>query len=613
MLRSLSIAAAAVAATAQPYWWKYAGYDAPNMDIKHIDGASVQDLEYACGNLTGCVAFNTDGWLKNSTTNMQSGQPCDLYVKNSTPQPAPPVYNGVLLWPMPVNITTGNTTLVVAGPVTFTATTPSADLTAAFGRFTAQIFKHASPAASADVIAKLRSNGAVTAETAAAEEVLGAAATLSTVTVSVANVNVPLQLGVDESYTLVIPADGSPATLTAATVYGAYMGLQTFSQLVVWNASLKQYTVPTAPVTISDAPRFAWRGVLIDTDRHWQSLPHIYKVIDSIVMTKMNTLHWHIVDWQSWPLESAAYPKVWDASWSELERYTFEDVSSVVEYGRQRGVRVVMEFDTPGHAGSLCIGYPEVCPSPTCTMPLNPASPDTLTLINAVLKELVALAPDTYFHLGGDEVNTDCWTNTPAIVAWMAAQNPPLTADTTYEYFVSKVDQMALDLNRVPVRWEEVWKHFGTQLDPRTIIHVWLSSATMIDVVNNGYRGVWSVDGLYYLDDLTETAASFYNVDILGGITNVTAQQLVLGGEVEMWGETVDGSEIESTIWPRAAAAAERWWSYDVTGNDFTAAGVAERFSWFRCQMLDNGVASAPTNNANARTGPPGPGSCFAQ
>jgi hexosaminidase len=77
--------------------------------------------------------------------------------------------------------------------------------------------------------------------------------------------------------------------------------------------------------------------------------------------------------------------------------------------------------------------------------------------------------------------------------------------------------------------------------DPRTIIHVWLSSATMVDVVNNGYRGIWSTDGLYYLDDLTETAASFYNVDILGGITNVTAQQLVLGGEVEMWGETVDG------------------------------------------------------------------------
>ncbi len=408
--------------------------------------------------------MRSDGWLKNSTSNMQSGQPCDLYVKNSTPQPAPPVYNGVLLWPMPVNISTANTTVVVAGPVTFTATTPSADLTAAFARFTAQIFKHASPAASSDVIAKLRSNGAVTAETAAAAEVLGAAATLSTVTVSVANVNVPLQLGVDESYTLTIPADGSPATITAATVYGAYMGLQTFSQLVVWNASLKQYTVPVAPVTISDAPRFAWRGILIDTDRHWQSLPHIYKVIDSIVMTKMNTLHWHIVDWQSWPLESAAYPKVWDASWSELERYTFEDVAAVIEYSRQRGVRVVMEFDTPGHAGSLCIGYPEVCPSPTCTMPLNPASPDTLPLINAVLKELVALAPDTYFHLGGDEVNTDCWTNTPAIVAWMAAQNPPLTADTTYEYFVSKVDQMALDLNRVPVRWEEVWKHFGTQL-----------------------------------------------------------------------------------------------------------------------------------------------------
>jgi len=576
------------------------------MDIQHLPGASVQELEWACGNMTACVAFNTDGWLKNSTSNMQGGQPCDLYVKSTTPQPS---YNGVNLWPMPINITSGNSTVSVSPSMSFVAGTPSTDLSNAFARIAKLMFQHNLPSETQEKVSnianKVRSmfGGKNTVD-------LQANPMLNTLNVNVADVNVPLQLGVDESYTLTIPADGSAATLTAKTIYGAYFGLQTFSQLVRWNPDNKTYECPIAPVSISDAPRFSWRGVLIDTDRHFLPLDTIYTIIDAITYTKMNTLHWHIVDWQSWPLESAAYPLLWNAAWSYTERYTFEDVAAVVEYARQRGVRVVPEFDTPGHAGSVCVGYPDICPSPTCTMPLNPASANTLPTVQAVLQEIAALTFDNYFHLGGDEVDTSCWSSTPSIVAWMNAHN--YTTDQTYEYFVAQVDQMALNINRIPIRWEEVWKHFGTQLDPRTIIHVWLSSATMVDVVNNGYRGIWSVDGLYYLDDLTETWTSFYDVDILGGITNVTAQQFVMGGEVEMWGETADGSEVVATIFPRAAAAAERWWSYDITSNH-SAPGVAERLAAFRCFLLSRGVGAAPLNNAQARSAPPGPGSCLYQ
>jgi len=130
-----------------------------------------------------------------------------------------------------------------------------------------------------------------------------------------------------------------------------------------------------------------------------------------------------------------------------------------------------------------------------------------------VLGEIAAVTTDEFFHLGGDEVDQSCWTNTPSVQAWMKSVGIT-TTDEVYEYFVSQVDQMTINLNRSPVRWEEVWKHFGTDLDQRTVIHAWLSSAALIDCTSKGYRAIWSVDGLYYLDALGETWDKFYDVDV---------------------------------------------------------------------------------------------------
>jgi len=267
-------------------------------------------------------SYCSHGWLKNSTGDITGAQPCDLYIKSTTPTSNT---STIFLWPLPINISNGNTLITVSPNFNFVATTPSSDLTNAFDRIQKLIFNHNLPTNSKNIANN---------------------PTLTTLNVNVANVNVPLQLGVDESYSLVILADGSAATLTANTVYGAYHGLQTFSQLIQWSPDNKQYQCPITPIVISDAPRFAWRGLLIDTDRHFQSLSTIYTIIDSLSYNKMNTLHWHIVDAQAWPVESAAYPLLWAAAWSYTERYTFEDVAMVIEYARQRGVRVVLEFDT---------------------------------------------------------------------------------------------------------------------------------------------------------------------------------------------------------------------------------------------------------------------------
>jgi len=589
-----------VLAASQTYWWRYNNTDAENEDIRQLPcqhNCAISDLEAACSAEPTCVAFNSHGWLKNSIADMATDS-CDLYVKHNTPQPSPtpdapppPVY----FWPIPVTLSFGAGSVPVDPTLTFSVTPANADLTAYAARIAALVFT-SSP------------GGAVPS---------GA---IKSVVITVKDATAPLTIGVDESYTLDIPADGSPATLTANTTYGAYWGLQTLSQAIRYSFDTQQYGIAGVPLAIADAPAFAWRGMLIDTDRHWLSRAALYDIVDSLTFAKLNVLHWHIVDWQSWPLESVAYPKLWTRAWSTRERYTLSDIAAVVEYARARGVNVVPEFDTPGHASSMCEGYPELCCSAACgpqdNNPLSPVpdasgAPVALNAIQAVLTEISARTPNEFFHLGGDEVDQSCWTNTPAVQTWMKSVGIT-TTDGVYEYFVEKVDAMTLALGKSPVRWEEVWVHFGTDLDRSTVIHAWLSRAALINATSLGYRAIWSVDGQYYLDALNEPWTSFYDVDILAGVTNSSAIPLILGGETCMWGETADGSDVQQTIWPRAAAAAERQWSYKAVTNS-GAAGVADRLQAFRCLLLERGVPCAPVTNKAARSAPSGPGSCMSQ
>jgi hexosaminidase len=235
----------------------------------------------------------------------------------------------------------------------------------------------------------------------------------------------------------------------------------------------------------------------------------------------------------------------------------------------------------------------------------------SLDAIQALLGELAAVTTDEFFHLGGDEVAQDCWANTPAVQSWMKAHGIA-TTDGVYEYFVQAVDTMTLNLGKSPVRWEEVWKHFTTDLDKRTVIHAWLSKDALVQATSLGYRAIWSVDGLYYLDALNEVWESFYDVDILAGVKNASALPLVLGGEAAQWGEEADGSDVLQTIWPRAAAIAERLWSYNMALNASDET-VAARLAGFRCLLLARGVPATPLNSLVARSPPSGPGSCLTQ
>jgi len=573
----------------------------PESDIASFGPNVPHDLlRRACDAHPECRAFTSSGTLKRfidtvsehldvhfPTNKNGDEQGYELYVKQSTPTPRN-------LWPAPAHSTTGASNVTLSRSFAFFSDDIPV-LKEAIKRAMAKIFTH-------------------TQAPAPTEAVRDGPPELEEFNIQVNKQNVPLQMGVDESYTLTIPDDGSAASLTCETVWGCILGLESFSQLVIFDFDSRRYIVPNAPWVVDDAPRFQHRGILIDTARHFQPMQMLKKVIDSMSYAKLNVLHWHIVDSQSFPFESRTFPLLWKGSYSSQERYTQEDMREIVEYARLRAIRVVVEFDIPGHAESWCDGYPDICPDKTCPTPLDPSSSQTFDVISGILGEVVgnATSPgifqDQLIHLGGDEVVTTCWSQSPRISQWMKDHNKD--TDETYMYMVEKAHDITEGLGRTPINWEEVFLHFGSQLDKETVIQIWLDHATLAKVVAAGYRAILSNSNVWYLDHLPTTWQQFYANEPYEGVTDPTQQKLVIGGEVCMWGETVDPSDILNTIWPRAAAAAERLWSpADVTDTD----AALPRLQRFRCLLTQRGIGANPVLVPFGRQAPDGPGGCYVQ
>mmetsp|Transcript_53564 Transcript_53564/g.116776 ORF Transcript_53564/g.116776 Transcript_53564/m.116776 type:complete len:611 (+) Transcript_53564:72-1904(+) len=433
-------------------------------------------------------------------------------------------------------------------------------------------------------------------------------------------------LNTDESYTIAthsrhgyIP---SYVSATAATVYGALRALETWSQLVKFDFDCGTYYFASV-TNITDAPRFPHRGLMIDTARHYQPLAAVKAIVDSLPYAKLNVLHWHMADSQSFPFQSLSRPRLWRGAYPH-ERYTQGDVAAVVEHARLRGVRVVVEFDMPGHADSWCVGYPWLCPSASCTTPLNVAANATFDLIADLLGECTGrkkssrgapsgLFPDELLHLGGDEVNTQCWEQVPAVARWLKARN--MSADDGYAYFVKRVAATAIAQGRRPVQWAEVFDHFKSALPKETVVHVWRRATNVTQVLELGYnvlRNVGYDNTSWYLDNLNVDWRGVYANDACAGVPSPLCG-LVLGGHGEMWGETVDASDLEQTVWPRLAAVAEKLWSAEAHTRDVSAQHVEQRLLRFRCLLNERGVRAAPVRNTKAREAPPGPGACESQ
>jgi hexosaminidase len=368
------------------------------------------------------------------------------------------------------------------------------------------------------------------------------------------------ELGEDESYVLEVTTTG--AKLTAPTPLGAMHGLQTFLQLV--DVSPGGFAAPV--VTIQDKPRFPWRGLMIDSARHFIPLDVIRRNIDAMEAVKMNVFHWHLSENQGFRVESRKFPKLHEMG-SDGLYYTQEEMRDVITYARDRGIRVVPEFDMPGHSTAWFVGHPELASGKgpyeierkwgIFDPAMDPTNEKVYKFLDELIGEMAKVFPDHYFHIGGDEVNGKEWDANPKIQAFMKAHGIK-NNEALQAYFSGRVQKLVTKHGKTVVGWDEVLVA-GVPKD--IVIQSWRGQASLAQAAKQGYRGILS-NG-YYLD-LGWSAARHYAVDPLSGdAANLSAEekQRILGGESCMWAEYVSPENVDSRIWPRNAAIAERLWS----------------------------------------------------
>ncbi len=363
----------------------------------------------------------------------------------------------------------------------------------------------------------------------------------------------------DESYSLEV--SDRQAVLSAATVVGALRGLETFLQLL--ESDREGYFIPS--VQIQDKPRFPWRGLLIDVGRHYEPLEVLKRNLDAMAAVKLNVLHWHLTEDQGFRIESKKFPKLHEMG-SDGLYYTQEQAREIIAYARERGIRVVPEFDIPGHATSWLVGHPELGSAPgpytierkagIFEPALDPTRAEVYKFLDVFFGEMAALFPDAYIHIGGDENEGKQWDRNPQIQAFMKEKNIK-DHHALQTYFNQQLLQILKKHGKRMMGWDEI---FQPDLPKDVVIHSWRGPASLAEAARLGYNGILSSG--YYIDLIFPTS-QHYIADPLPADSNLTDAEAahILGGEATMWGEWVSPETIDSRIWPRTAAIAERLWS----------------------------------------------------
>ncbi|UCH93449.1 MAG: family 20 glycosylhydrolase [Candidatus Aminicenantes bacterium] len=368
-----------------------------------------------------------------------------------------------------------------------------------------------------------------------------------------------LKLHEDESYQLSVKPE--KIELKGVTDIGVIRGLETLLQLL--NADKEDYFLPA--VTIRDRPRFPWRGLLIDPCRHFMPVEVIKRNLDGMAAVKMNVLHWHLSEDQGFRVECKTFPGLHQLG-SDGLYYTHQQIRDVIAYAADRGIRVMPEFDIPGHSSSWLVGYPELASLPgpyqiereygVKDPTFNPTIKATYKFFNKFFKEMAALFPDDYFHIGGDENNGKQWNANPKIQAFKRKHN--LSDNHALQaYFNRKILEILTKYKKKMVGWDEI---FQPGLPTTIVIQSWRGKNALQEAAKKGYNSILS-NG-YYIDLVQPTDFHYLN-DPIPGDSGLTAgeKKRVLGGEATMWAELISPETIDSRIWPRTAAIAERFWS----------------------------------------------------
>lgn len=368
-------------------------------------------------------------------------------------------------------------------------------------------------------------------------------------------------------------------TLNAPTDIGALRGLETLLQLVSTDA--EGYFFPT--VKIDDKPRFKWRGLMIDVSRHFMPIQTIKRNIDLMAAVKLNVFHWHLTDDQGFRIEVKAFPKLHELG-ADGDYYTHEELKEIVAYADERGIRVVPEVDVPGHATTFAVAYPEIASSPhqyihkkenglegdsnkvkqyhierntgIFDATLDPTNDKTYEILFALFEEMAEIFPDEYVHIGGDENEGKQWDSNKEIQKFMIEKGLKDNHDLQ-NHFNKKLLKKLQSLGKIMMGWDEILQ---PDLPKEAVIQSWRGKESLYKAASQGYQAVLS-NG-YYID-LMHSAEHHYLNDPLSKAESLSdeAKSKILGGEATMWSEHIKPHTIDSRIWPRMAAIAERYWS----------------------------------------------------
>jgi hexosaminidase len=391
------------------------------------------------------------------------------------------------------------------------------------------------------------------------------------------------QLGEDESYRLEVTATGT--RLSAPTTLGVTRGLQTFLQLVQTTAD----GFAVLAISIDDSPRFPWRGLLIDAGRHFIPLDVLKRNLDGMAAVKLNVFHWHLSDNQGFRVESKKFPKLTGMG-SDSLYYTQSEVRELIAYARERGIRVVPEFDMPGHSTAWFVGYPELASGPgpyeverkwgVFDPAMDPTREETYKFLDAFIGEMAGLFPDQFFHIGGDEVNGKQWDANPLVQEFMHSHKLKDNNDLQ-AYFNQRVQKIVNKHGKTMLGWDEILR---ADLPNSIVIQSWRGPDSLAQAAKQGYRGLLSSG--YYVDLMWSAERHYLTEPLSGAAANLSAdeQKRILGGEACMWSEYVSPENIDSRIWPRTAAIAERLWSpqdtRDVNSMYRRLAEESQRLDW---------------------------------
>lgn len=489
--------------------------------------------------------------------------------------------------------------------------------------------------------------------TAAAQkrDVASSSSPLSVLSLHIDDYYADLQHGVDESYTIDVPRTSNTIRVTAKTVWGVLHAFTTLQQIVISDGhgglQIEQ------PVSIQDAPLYPYRGIMVDTGRNFISLSKILEQLDGMALSKLNVLHWHLDDSQSWPVHMSSYPQMTKDAYSPRETFTHTDIQKVVAYARGRGIRVVPEVDMPGHSAA---GWKQVDPQMvacadswwsndvyeyhTAVEPV-PGQLDiiyngTYEVVRNVYTELSGLFSDNWFHVGGDELQTGCYNFSQRITSWLA-EDPSRTWDDLVQYWVDHAVPIfkSISPNRRLIMWEDIFlSEVSAPNVPKDIVlQTWNNGlANIQNLTANGYDIIVSSSDFMYLDcgyggfvtndprynvmtnpDANTSTPNFnyqgnggswcapyktwqriYDYDFTLNLTETQARH-ILGAAAPLWSEQVDDVVVSGKIWPRAAALAELVWSgnRNASGRKRTTE-MTQRILNFREYLVANGVQAAP-------------------